>query len=556
MTKFLLLFALFGIFSIPIFADNAFGHGGAEQAPSIDFGGMAVTVSTILNPIQLVAGEVDSANLEIRFFDTLTNENLDQVTYRIEIFKGEDLLARNLFYDEDGELNVEIRPKTGCINPNLLKCTKYFGEKDPIAGGYIGRGDTRPVIEGPIFDKGGLYKIKVDIVGATSPVTSIAQPLSFETFVSVAEDQKFLIPIANAELPVQIKSFYDTVSNFEFNQSDNSISFEMPFDWDQNNLQNIQAVHQEVRIPKSFSPYEDVSLKGFVNGVEVDNRALLIDPFSYENDYIFYLTISGIELNRIHDNISPSYHDEETMFFKLIPQAIISKNSVDFYLVDTNNFQPVGTTVNIAWDNRYGVGDVIPFEFAFFDENGNLLKDIRYGYSLIDQNDKVILTNIGDDKANLGIVAFKGIDIQRIVIPTQEQYRVDVSVFGTGINYDPTYAGIGSGLIEVGPGVPSSPPTPKPTPEQKSISIPGWIKNNAGWWADGQIDDSSFASGIEYMIKEGIIQVPVTERQEGTESAIPDWVRNNAGWWSEGLISDEDFAGGLQYLIANGIISV
>ena len=22
--------------------------------------------------------------------------------------------------------------------------------------------------------------------------------------------------------------------------------------------------------------------------------------------------------------------------------------------------------------------------------------------------------------------------------------------------------------------------------------IPSWIKNNAGWWADGQIDDSSF----------------------------------------------------------------
>ncbi len=58
------------------------------------------------------------------------------------------------------------------------------------------------------------------------------------------------------------------------------------------------------------------------------------------------------------------------------------------------------------------------------------------------------------------------------------------------------------------------------------------------------------------MIKEGIIQVPITERQEGTESVIPDWVRNNAGWWAEGLISDEDFAGGLQYLIANGIISV
>jgi len=27
---------------------------------------------------------------------------------------------------------------------------------------------------------------------------------------------------------------------------------------------------------------------------------------------------------------------------------------------------------------------------------------------------------------------------------------------------------------------------------QAETSIPGWIKNNAGWWADGQIDDGSF----------------------------------------------------------------
>ena len=39
------------------------------------------------------------------------------------------------------------------------------------------------------------------------------------------------------------------------------------------------------------------------------------------------------------------------------------------------------------------------------------------------------------------------------------------------------------------------------------ISIPAWIKNNAGWWADGQIDDNSFVSGIQYLIKVGIIIV-------------------------------------------------
>ncbi len=41
----------------------------------------------------------------------------------------------------------------------------------------------------------------------------------------------------------------------------------------------------------------------------------------------------------------------------------------------------------------------------------------------------------------------------------------------------------------------------------QEISIPAWIKNNAGWWADGQIDDRTFANGIQFLIKIGIIVI-------------------------------------------------
>lgn len=89
------------------------------------------------------------------------------------------------------------------------------------------------------------------------------------------------------------------------------------------------------------------------------------------------------------------------------------------------------------------------------------------------------------------------------------------------------------------------------------IIIPDWVRNNAKWWSAAQIKDNDFASGIEFMIKEGIITVPSTSNgQSSGNSVIPDWVRNNAGWWSDRLISDKEFANGLQYLIENGIISV
>ena len=32
------------------------------------------------------------------------------------------------------------------------------------------------------------------------------------------------------------------------------------------------------------------------------------------------------------------------------------------------------------------------------------------------------------------------------------------------------------------------------------FTVPSWIKSNAGWWADDQIDDSSFVSAIKYII--------------------------------------------------------
>ena len=36
-----------------------------------------------------------------------------------------------------------------------------------------------------------------------------------------------------------------------------------------------------------------------------------------------------------------------------------------------------------------------------------------------------------------------------------------------------------------------------PNVSAQEVTIPDWIKNNAGWWAGGLIDDSSFVSGLQ-----------------------------------------------------------
>ena len=88
------------------------------------------------------------------------------------------------------------------------------------------------------------------------------------------------------------------------------------------------------------------------------------------------------------------------------------------------------------------------------------------------------------------------------------------------------------------------------------FTIPNWVKNTAGWWADGQIDDSAFLQAIEFLINEDIVtvQIPVVESE--VVEGVPGWVKNTAGWWGEDKIHDVAFVGAIKYLIGQGIMTV
>ena len=60
------------------------------------------------------------------------------------------------------------------------------------------------------------------------------------------------------------------------------------------------------------------------------------------------------------------------------------------------------------------------------------------------------------------------------------------------------------------------------------------------------------------MIKEKIIGIDDLPKQasETTKEKIPNWIKNNAGWWADGLIEEDDFVNGIKYLVEKGIINV
>ena len=140
-----------------------------------------------------------------------------------------------------------------------------------------------------------------------------------------------------------------------------------------------------------------------------------------------------------------------------------------------------------------------------------------------------------------------------------------VIVYGTGPQYNvPDPAAFGYVLFDIdlqnkqsqSTPTPTYTPPSAPTPAESETSIPGWIKTNAGWWADGQIDDDSFVSGIQWLISNEIMAIPPTEQGAGSGNMIPGWIKTNAGWWADGQIDDDSFVSGLQWLISNGIMKI
>ncbi len=98
----------------------------------------------------------------------------------------------------------------------------------------------------------------------------------------------------------------------------------------------------------------------------------------------------------------------------------------------------------------------------------------------------------------------------------------------------------------------------EPSTPEISTNIPDWVRNNAEWWSKDLIGQADFVYGIEYLIIQGVIQIPITPDEDESDNVafVPPWIKDTAGWWAEGLVSDGEFVNGLQFLVKQGIIHV
>ena len=531
----LLIFVILFIVTIsPAYAQ----HHSGSLAPPIDLDGLKVGVSTTLFPEDFSYGDAKTTNLSIRFFDTETNVNIPSVTYRVQIFQDNNLVANEYFYDEDGTLNLTIKPTIGCEERELWKCTVYNGEKHAIAGGYYARGDSLPTIQGPIFDKSGQYSVQVSIVGATNPKTLTTQDLLFETFLHLPEKQIFEIKTASAqEFPISVKSHNDEITNFIYDETLDKISYEIPFSWNEHNHNS--TISQIISFEKDFSSIsQEYDLIISLNEIKIDNEFFEFD-ISNPNKNLVKVNIPHEDLLQMKNKLI-SVSNNDMIKLEILSGEKINLNELNFSF--DNNF--IG---NVSWDSKLNSGKKIPFTFSFFDENDMPVTDSLFVFGITDSSGKEIWSNLGVGEKYLGILAPYGIHQESIFIPTDGEYEFKLILTGKNSNnFEKFFVSTSNFQIN----------SQSILKSDKTNEIPAWIKNNAEWWAAGAIDDDSFIQGIQFLIKENILRIPPTSQGNSFTSEIPAWIKNNAEWWAAGAIDDDSFIQGIQFLIKENILRI
>jgi len=82
------------------------------------------------------------------------------------------------------------------------------------------------------------------------------------------------------------------------------ISFKMPFTWNLDYVSQIVNLHEELIIPKSYTPLSTISsFTGTSNGIEIPRNTILIDDYSDQHNRIVHIVIPNFKLEEFTNQI-------------------------------------------------------------------------------------------------------------------------------------------------------------------------------------------------------------------------------------------------------------
>ena len=493
---------------------SSFGHGlGTETMPPVMIDGTEATLE-VASTTSLDTG---IRQITISLFKTESGGMINDVSFEVELIKNETILFKNNFERDDGILIMNLVPSEDSE-------VQIFNQE--TFASFFGLASDQFNLQGKVFEDGGLYKFNVKILTINSYDNVLSEPVKYDLGISIPETTYYEINDRNfGAQELSVITYFDQISEFSYDQETRQIEFSFPFQWDQKTIGQTSVIHEEVQIPKSFGDLLVSKFDVTLNEIDLPESAINIDDFT-GGKRIVHVVVSQNELQEI---FSSNQFNADNIVLKFQP----SENSTPLSGV-TENGQ---FKINLWWENEmrsnsdaklgYDILDTflmdspisVPYELKLFYNEKELLKKTGISTGSKTQSDGFEFF-IPSDVSGILVAKFENLDGNKLA---HLEFPLLVDRITTAEN---------------------------------QYFIPNWVKNNAGWWADGQIPDSAFVQGIQFLIKEGIIVVPATENETQDGSNIPEWIKTNAGWWAEGQIDDRTFANGIEFLINVGIIVV
>lgn len=313
------------------------GHGlSIDTPPPVNYQGRDITITVeMLPPFYDVKG-IDK-QIKVRAFDPKTGENIKNVNFLIGLNYKDEMIFRNFFFAQTGDLTIEVYP----TNEGEIEIS---GEKEPLLGGWMTT-DTQPIeLRGPIFISGGLYHLEIAIRTVDKPDNLLDEPIKYDAYISIGNTSYHeQITQDGQDVEFRVRSYYDTITNFEYDSNKKTISFEMPFDWSEKNISQIPYVHEELLFPKHFAELLAPSYIGKVNEIDLFKSSISIDDYSVEDGRIVHFLLVQDHLKILKDQQEKSGNLPNYMKFKLV-----ADDEIKFPLVALTNNQQF--QVDLSWD--------------------------------------------------------------------------------------------------------------------------------------------------------------------------------------------------------------
>jgi len=159
-----------------------------------------------------------------------------------------------------------------------------------LFGSLLGLDSRLIHVKGPKLSEGGLYKFDISILTADGYSKTLDEPLVFNAGISIAQTSRhdFVDPNFGNQ-KIDVVTYYDEISDFEYDSDSKEISYSMPFEWSYTNINQTSVVHEELVIPKTFG---DLLVSGFtmyVNGVQLSDDVATIDDFFADGRTVHFI---------------------------------------------------------------------------------------------------------------------------------------------------------------------------------------------------------------------------------------------------------------------------